>query len=141
MIRCHLMECYVELTVFLFSVESSITVNGITGENVTVNLKFKDLGISSLPNMPILHKNYKKLGICKQTSKHCFERFILSNVDDNSTATLYIINITLEDEGRYRVALDFDGAKPLVYSNEITFTVKTRNTTNGRYSHVVLSKH
>ncbi|KAI7791411.1 uncharacterized protein LOC130548982 [Triplophysa rosa] len=135
--KCDLKKTLIQLLFMVYSIlkaesryDNSITVHGITGENVTVNFKFEDPGINSLSSMPLLHKNDQKIGSCKQTSKHCLARFVLSDVDDNSTATLYIINITLEDEGRYHVSLHFDGAKPLVLSNKITFAVKPRNITN-----------
>lgn len=130
--------CWSDFGFFLISAEStydnSITVHGITGENLTVYFKFEASGINSLSSMPLLHKNDNKIGSCKQTSKHCLERFVLSDVYDNSTATLYIINITLEDEGRYHISLHSDGAQPMVLSNKITFAVTPRNITNGRFS-------
>lgn len=114
--------------------DNDITVSVITGDNVTANFTFQHSGINSPSIILNLYKNDKKIGSCKQTNKNCSERFVISDVDDNYSATLYIINITSEDKGKYHIAVFVDGVKFIISSNEISFTVKPRDTTNGRFS-------
>nr|XP_055074768.1 uncharacterized protein LOC129454309 [Misgurnus anguillicaudatus] len=108
--------------------EKEITVSVITGDNVTANFTFKHSGINSPSSVLTLYKNDNKIESCKQTTKNCFVRFVISNVDENNTATLYIINITSEDDGKYYIGLH-DDVKPMIISNEI-FTIKPRDKTN-----------
>ncbi|XP_065115519.1 uncharacterized protein [Paramisgurnus dabryanus] len=111
--------------------DKDITVNVISGDNVTAYFTFKDSGINSTSIPLNLYKNGKKIGSCKQTNKNCFERFVISDVDDNNTATLYIINITSEDDGKYHIGLFADAYYfKAILSNKIFFTVKPCDKTN-----------
>lgn len=118
------------------SVESTHEVNGSVEENITVEFIFQDSVINSFPNKPTsLYKNGNKKGYCKQTYKtnrSCSERCVLSDVE-NSTVTLHITNLSLEDEGTYHVVVLADGETPLIESNRIHITVKLWNKTTGRF--------
>ncbi|KAG1941970.1 hypothetical protein F2P79_015702 [Pimephales promelas] len=61
-------------------------------------------------------------------SSFCSERFVLSDVK-NSTVTLHITNLSLEDEGLYQIAVLPDDQNPLIESNKIYITVKLWNKT------------
>lgn len=117
----------------LISVESTHEVNGTVEENITVKFTFQDSVINSFPTS--LYKNGNKKGYCKQTDKtnrSCSEKCVLSDVE-NSTVTLHITNLSLEDEGTYHVVVLADGQNPLIESNRIHITVKLWNKTTGRF--------
>ncbi|XP_048025250.1 uncharacterized protein LOC125254606 [Megalobrama amblycephala] len=134
------MKCYLKKKLLLFSfmlylilnVESTHEVNGTVEENITVKFTFQDSVINSFPNKPTsLYKNGNKKGYCKQTDKtnrSCSEKCVLSDVE-NSTVTLHITNLSLEDEGTYHVVVLADGQNPLIESNRIHITVKLWNKT------------
>ncbi|KAL1250972.1 hypothetical protein QQF64_018768 [Cirrhinus molitorella] len=106
------------------NVESRHEVNGTSEENITVKFTFQDSDINSKPSV---YKNGNKKKSCSQISP-CEEKFALSDVE-NSTVTLYITNLTLEDEGLYHVAVLPDGVNPLIESNKIFIKVKLGNKT------------
>lgn len=120
----------------LISVESTHEVNGMVEENITVAFTFQDSVINSFPNkLTSLYKDGNKKGCCKQTDKtnrSCSEKCVLSDVE-NSTVSLHITNLSLEDEGTYHVAVLADGENPLIESNKIHITVKLWNKTTGRF--------
>lgn len=117
----------------LISVESTHEVNGTVEENITVEFTFQDSVINSFPNKRTsLYNNGNKKGYCRQTDTSCSEKFVLSDVE-NSTVTLHITNLSLEDEGTYHVAVLAYGVNPLIESNKIHITVKLGNKTTGRF--------
>lgn len=114
---------------FFISVESTHEVNGTSEENITVKFTFQDSFVNNFPN---LYKNDVKKGFCKQTNFFCSERFVLSDVE-NSSVTLHITNLSLEDEGRYHLVVLADGKTPLIESNKIYIKVKLWNKTTGGF--------
>ncbi|XP_056116525.1 uncharacterized protein LOC130093252 [Rhinichthys klamathensis goyatoka] len=107
------------------NVESAHKVNGTSEANITVEFTFQDSVVNSFLN---LYKNENKKGSCRQTSSFCSERFVLSDVE-NSTVTLHITNLSLEDEGLYHLVVLADGQNPLIESNKIYIAVKLWNKT------------
>ncbi|XP_016399545.1 uncharacterized protein LOC107732657 [Sinocyclocheilus rhinocerous] len=129
------MKCDLKKKLLLFSfmlylilnVESTHEVNGTSEENITVKFTLQDPVIIKISDKPSLYKDKNKIGSCKQISP-CEEKFALSDVE-NSTVTLHITNLTLEDEGTYHVAVYSEGANPLIESNRIYIKVTLSNTT------------
>lgn len=115
---------------FFISVESTHEVNGTSEENITVKFTFQDSFVNSFPS---LYKNEVKKGSCNQRSSFCSERFVLSDVE-NSSVTLHITNLSLEDAGLYHLVVLADGKTPLIESNKIYIKVKLWNKTTGGFS-------
>ncbi len=112
--------------------ESTHEVNGTLEENITVKFTLQDNVINKISDKHSLYKNGNKIGSWKQISPF-EERFALSDVE-NSTVTLHITNLTLEDEGTYHVAVLSDGVNPLIESNKIYIKVTLGNKTTGTFS-------
>ncbi len=112
--------------------ESTHEVNGTSQDNITVKLTLQDTVRNKMSDKPTLYKNGNKIGSCKQISP-CTEKFALSDVE-NSTVTLHITNLTLEDEGTYHVVVLSDGVNPLIESNKMYIKVTLGNKTTGTFS-------
>ncbi|XP_043078449.1 uncharacterized protein LOC122327284 isoform X2 [Puntigrus tetrazona] len=110
----------------ILNVEST-HVNGTSEENIIVKFTLQEPLFSKVSDKPALYINGMKKGSCKRISP-CKEKFALSDVE-NSTVTLHITNLTLEDEGTYHVAVLSSGFKPLIESNKIYIKVTVGNKT------------
>ncbi|XP_026053619.1 uncharacterized protein LOC113039762 isoform X1 [Carassius auratus] len=126
----------------ILKVESAHEVNGTLEENITVKFTLQVPVINKINDNLALYKDGKKIVNLKHNIP-CKEKFALHRVE-NSTVTLHITNLTLEDEGKYHVAVYSHGANPLIESNTINIKVilgytTTESTTTAVYENVVNS--